>query len=101
MLLLKSSPIGRATLTTRATTLTEALQGLPLYMQPFSGETAEYQLMDDEPNPYHELPAQALALYATKRFFTLRAIAQDPSQFVLITDEPDGLLQNHTLPSAT
>jgi hypothetical protein len=101
MLLLKSSPIGRATMTTRATTLTEALQGLPLYMQPFPGEDAEYQLIDAEPNPYRVLPAHVLALYASTRFVTLHASAQEPCQFLQFANEFDDLLQNHIPPSAT
>ena len=76
MILLKCSPVGRATLTTRATTLEEALKDLPLFMQPFPGEAAEYQLLDDEPNPYHVLPTVVLLSYARARFVTLHAIAK-------------------------
>ena len=76
MILLKSSPIGRATLTTRATTLEEALNGIPLYMQPFPGEAVTYQLIDDEPNPYHAMPANVLLSYEVTRFVILRAITK-------------------------
>jgi hypothetical protein len=75
MILLKCSPVGRATLATRAATLEEALIELPLYMQPFPGEAVTYLLIDDEPNPYHALPATALLSYEAARFVTLRAIA--------------------------
>jgi hypothetical protein len=68
MRLIKCSPIGRATLTTRATTLKEALHDLPLFMQPLLSEVVEYQLIDDEPNPYHALPASVLLAYSSTRF---------------------------------
>jgi hypothetical protein len=76
MILLKCSPVGRATLTMRATTLEEALKDLPLFMQPFPDEAAEYQLIENDERANLTILANILVSYEIARFVMLGAIAK-------------------------